>query len=111
MTITRRGLLAGVLGGTLAPAIAPIAHAQDAMHDISIRDFEFVPDNLAVNPGDRIRFTNHDLAPHTATGTDGTWDTGTLEQGESRVLTVTSGWSSEYVCAFHPAMTARLTIG
>ena len=111
MTINRRTLLAGALGGLLAPAPISRARARGRLHLVAIRGFAFVPDQLAVRPGDQIRFTNDDLAPHTATARDGSWDTGPLAQGESTELTVTPDWSAEYFCAFHPSMTARLRIG
>ena len=107
MTVTRRAVVAGLAGGALLPV--PAVHATEA-HEIAIRNFTFDPVVLSVRPGDSIRFVNHDLAPHTATAQDGSWDTGPLEQGQSAILTVSSDWSQYYFCAFHPAMTARLII-
>ena len=110
MTLSRRSMMAGALGCALAQATTLPGHAE-TRHEVSIRDFAFEPGNLTVKPGDQIRFTNHDLAPHTATASDGSWDTGTLEQGQSATLMVTADWSPSYFCAFHPAMTATLLIG
>ena len=110
MTLSRRAVVAGLAslaGGALVPATALRAAA---VHDVAIRNFTFEPPVLSVRHGDSIRFTNLDLAPHTATADDGSWDTGTLEKGQSATLTVSADWSLYYFCAFHPAMTARLII-
>ncbi len=110
MTLNRRAFVAGALGGAL-PLFTTHALAKEGhRHEVSIRNFVFEPDILEVKVGDRIKFTNHDLAPHTATADDGSWDTETLDQGQSIELTVTASWSGSYFCAYHPAMTATLTI-
>lgn len=110
MKLNRRSVMAGALGGLMAPALALRAHAHDQMHDVAIRNFAFEPETLVVHPTDKIRFTNHDLAPHTATATDGRWETDELARGDSVTLTVTEDWTGDYFCAFHPAMTATLKI-
>ena len=111
MKLDRRTFVAGALGGALPLVTTHARAAQGHRHEISIRNFVFEPENLTVMPGDRVLFTNHDLAPHTATADDGSWDTETLDQGQSVELTVTADWSAGYFCAYHPTMTATLTIG
>jgi plastocyanin len=105
MILSRREFTAGALGVLATPALA---HAR--VHQVEIRNFAFVPERLEVRTGDRIRFTNHDLAPHTATADDDSWDSDTLEGGETVELTVTSKWSGAYYCAYHPQMKATLDI-
>ena len=79
-------------------------------HQVDITGFEFAPSILKVKPGDTITWTNRDIAPHTATALDGSWDTGRLNRGQSATITVTSGFSSAYLCTFHPMMKASLEI-
>ena len=110
MTLDRRSVIAGGLGILIAPALGTRSHAGGTLHEVAIRDFVFEPDQLRVAIGDRIRFTNHDLVPHTATADDGSWDTGTLDQDQSAELQVTPDWTGAYFCAYHPAMTATLEI-
>ncbi len=111
MRVSRRELLWGglVLGLPAMPFGA--ARASGQMHEIAIQGFTFEPVRLSVQIGDRIRVTNHDLAPHTATALDESWDTGTLTQGESVALEVTSEWGAEFFCRHHPNMTGSLIIG
>ena len=105
MSLTRRKFTAGALGVLATPALAG-----NQMHKVEIRNFAFNPDQLEVRHGDQIRFTNSDLAPHTATANDGSWDTGTLESGMSLVLDITSDCTGGYFCAYHPHMKAALLI-
>ncbi|WP_299848597.1 copper-binding protein [uncultured Roseovarius sp.] len=109
MTPNRRTILMGALGSALFPATGARAEGRD--HKVSIRNFTFEPETQTVAVGDRILFINEDLAPHTATADDGSWDTGALEQGQSKQLIVADDWTPTYFCAFHPAMTGRLNIG
>ena len=97
-----------------------VAHATDvqnndttvdvegAHHGIDIRDFAFYPASILIKPGDKITWINSDIAPHTATAVDGSWDTGSLKMNESYSLVVTEGMDLSYYCEFHPMMVATL---
>jgi len=100
------------MASAVAAVIRPVGALAEkgVTHDIAIRRFKFVPARLEVRPGDVIRWTNFDLAPHTATADDGGFDTGTMKKGQSRDLMVTDGLSSTYHCAFHPHMKARIDL-
>lgn len=77
-------------------------------HAVRIERFTFQPAELAVSPGDTVVFTNADIAPHTATA-DSSWDSGGIERGRSWRLVVPASGIGDYLCLFHPTMTARLT--
>lgn len=96
----------------VAAVSAPtLARADKAIvHDVAIRRFKFSPASLEVRPGDRIRWTNFDLAPHTATADDGSFGTGTLKQEESLIVEVSETLGGAYHCAFHPHMKARIDL-
>ena len=81
-----------------------------ADHTVEIQDFAFVPDQLTVALGDTVTWINRDIAPHTATSTDKTWDTKTLKTGEMFTVTVTADMTTEYFCRFHPHMKATLVL-
>ena len=78
------------------------------MHEVRIKGFKFVPENLAAKPGDSITFINEDIAPHTATADDKSWDTGAIKKGESVTVEVNQGFASAYFCRFHPKMRATI---
>ena len=48
--------------------------SQPDLHVITIEGLAFKPESLTVKQGDRIRWINKDLVPHTATATGGPFD-------------------------------------
>lgn len=103
------------LGGALAGAVflGPVAAAGGrgpVTHEVAIRSFRFEPESLTIRPGDSVRWTNGDIAPHTATETDGDWDTGELGRGESAEVVLEEPGKIGYFCAFHPHMTGEITV-
>lgn len=80
-------------------------------HHVRIEKFKFVPATLDVRPGDTITWTNRDIAPHTATSIDGSWDTGLITQDQSKSIVVTKSFVSKYVCAYHPKMKGNISLG
>ena len=91
-----------LLGLASSPALA-------ATHQVAIRGMAFEPAGLSVEPGDTVIFTNLDSAPHTATATDGSFDTGRLGKGQSAKITITAPGRFDYLCKVHPMMKARIT--
>jgi plastocyanin len=83
-------------GGASAPA------AQNATVDIS--DFKYGPATVTVKTGGTVEWTNNDTAPHTATAEDQSFDTGSLDQGDSAKVTFDKAGTFAYVCSFHPFM-------
>src|SRR5215218_11451091 len=88
---------------------APAASAQDDM-TVSIQDFFFSPDQLTVAPGTTATWINDGASPHTSTADDGTWDSGTLQPGESFSFTFDDPGDYSYLCEIHPDMTATITV-
>lgn len=109
----RRCVLAGMAGMAGLAFASPRARAHDglgcgAVHEVEIRGFAFTPDQVEVAAGDSIRWTNRDLAPHTATALDGSWDTGPIAEDESVTLTFDPGMAGPYHCSFHPEMSGTV---
>jgi plastocyanin len=99
------GILAAL---PLAAFAVPVRAATS--HAVTIKSFKFNPAVLEVAVGDTIVFTNQDGAPHTATASDGSWDTGRLGKGKSAEIAVTSGMSGAYICKFHPMMAGQIKV-
>ncbi len=111
--VTRRRFLAGAVGfpivlAGMARSLA--ANAAGTVHEVVIEGLKFRPAMLAVKPGDRVRWTNRDLSPHTATAIEGGWDTGELKEGESAEITIRDATEAHYFCAYHPMMRGELSI-
>lgn len=79
-------------------------------HRVDIRAFAFEPVELTVSVGDTVEWFNHDLAPHTATDVDGTWDTGELAKGNVQAIRFDEPAQLAYFCTFHPHMTGIITV-
>jgi plastocyanin len=77
---------------------------------VDIRDFAFWPGNLVVPVGATATWTNYDSALHSATASDGTWDTGILNKGENGPVTFSRAGSYPYYCSLHPDMKALITV-
>jgi plastocyanin len=79
-------------------------------HVIEITGFKYIPESLSVKAGDTITWINKDIAPHTATADDASFDTGTLNLNESGSITVTADQTIAYFCKYHPMMRANISL-
>lgn len=84
--------------------------AEPKEHVVKITGFKFIPETLVVKSGDTITWINKDIAPHTATADDMSFDTGELKLNESGSIKVTADQSISYFCRFHPTMRASLNL-
>ena len=110
--IIRRDVLVGAAATAGALSLSSLAvHAEAPQtHEVSIKALKFKPKNIKVKVGDTIRWTNEDIAPHTATALEASWDTGEMLKGDSRTVTVTEGMETKYFCVFHPHMKGAIEL-
>jgi plastocyanin len=97
-------------GATAKSAAGTTVTAAAASTGVTIKDFKFGPASVSVNVGDTITWTNQDVAPHTATASDGSFDTGSLSQGKSGSHTFTTAGTFPYICSIHPNMKGTVTV-
>lgn len=95
--------IAGVL-------LASATGANAAGDLVTIRGFAYDPAILTVKVGDSVTFVNEDSAPHTATATNGAFDTGNLRRNDQSTLTFTSPGVFDYFCVIHPNMRAQIVV-
>ena len=81
-----------------------------AASGVTIKNFKFSPGTSSVHVGDTITWTNKDIAPHTATATDGSFNTGTINKDKSGSHTFTKAGTFPYICSIHPSMKASVTV-
>lgn len=98
------------LAAFIFAALAGFSTVFAAEHVIEIKAFKFVPAELTVRAGDTVKWINRDIAPHTATARDRSWDTKRLKKGEAMSIVVTKDMKMEYFCLYHPQMKARLVL-
>ncbi len=71
---------------------------------VEIVDFAYDPDPVTIEEGGKVIWQNEDSAPHTATAEDGSFDTGTLEEGKLKSESFKEAGTYDYVCSIHPDM-------
>ena len=89
----------------------PSASAEE--HNISITDdMKFDPEDLTINVGDTVNWTNNDGIEHTTTSTDGpaSFDSGNIAAGDSWSFTFTEAGTYNYKCDYHSSMNASITV-
>ena len=110
--ISRRDVAMGAAVLTVAPVAAtfPALAGGPDVHSIAIKSFAFLPATVRAKVGDTLRWTNADLAPHTATADNFGWDTGELATGQAFEIVVTAEMETRYFCVFHPHMTGQIEV-
>jgi plastocyanin len=84
-------------------APAPSGEAPRA-EKVQIVDFLYEPDPVKIQVGGKVTWQNQDSAPHTATAEDGSFDTGTIEEGKIKSETFKQAGTYRYICEIHPQM-------
>lgn len=93
-------------GDDPAPSGNAPAPSGDAVRSakVEIEDFAYNRDPVKIEEGGKVIWTNRDSAPHTATAEDGSFDTGTIEEGKLKSETFKEPGTYAYVCSIHPDM-------
>jgi plastocyanin len=103
-------------GGSSATTTKPGGNAAAPSGDavraakVDIVDFGYDPDPVTVEAGGKVIWLNQDSAPHTATAEDGSFDTGTLQQGKLKSETFKTPGTYTYVCQIHPSMRGTVVV-
>jgi plastocyanin len=88
---------------------AKLAHAAGDP-GVTIVDFSFSPGTITIHVGDTVTWTNNGQQPHTATANDSSFNTGTLNHGQSGSHTFTKTGTFAYICAIHPNMHGTVVV-
>jgi len=78
---------------------------------VTIKNFEFTPKTLTLNVGDSVMWKNDGPSAHTATSTDGVFDSGNLDAGQQFSFTFTKAGTFNYACKYHDTMQGTITVG
>lgn len=100
---------------TMAPGMSMPAGGSGgdaaAMGDkVQIADFTFKPSTVKVAAGTKVTFTNEDGFAHTATANDGSFDSKSLDKGESYEFTFDTPGTYAYKCSIHNSMTGTIVV-
>lgn len=77
---------------------------------VKIRNFKFEPANVVIVEGETVQFINEDEEPHTATSTDGIFNSKALDTNQTWNYTATKPGTFPYICSIHPFMKGTLTV-
>jgi plastocyanin len=79
--------------------------------EVSIENFAFGPNAIAISVGDTVRWTNDESSiVHTTTSDDGLWNSDSIPAGSRFDHTFNETGTFAYVCTIHPTMTATATV-
>lgn len=103
------------------PAITPnqsSSNAEDSISAVTIAEGSaaqqvkvyYQPDPAGVFSNSKVTWTNKDIAPHTATASDSSFDTGVIQVGSSGSAIVKGQGNIAYRCTIHPWMTGTIQI-
>ncbi len=98
---------------TPSPTPSPTATPEPVAVSSDIVDFKL--ENLAIEVGTTVEWTNRDVVPHTSTSgvspmRDGTWDSLNLSTNGRYSFTFDEAGEFPYWCTVHPFMTATVTV-
>ena len=78
---------------------------------VTIDGFEFQPEAITVPAGTTVTWRNVDSAGHTATSDrNGGFDSGPIQRGQSKAVTLKKKGTIPYHCDFHPFMKGRVVV-
>lgn len=102
------GLAIAGCGAEKAPSNAQRTMAANA---VTIVDFKFKPEAITVPAGASVTWKNADSAGHTATSDEGGgFDSGAIQRGRSKTLTLSRQGTIPYHCDFHPFMKGTVVV-
>jgi plastocyanin len=79
-------------------------------HEVEMAAFQFSPQLVAAAVGDTIVWQNRDVVPHTATASDGSWDSGPIPAKSSRKTVVRKKGKQPFECIYHSNMKGNLVV-
>jgi plastocyanin len=103
------GLLIGVFALTARAPSARAAGAEEGAK-VSIDNFAFAPEEIAIAPGASVTWSNDDGAPHALQFQDGAPGIDLLLPGATFSRRFDRPGTYEYHCSVHPYMTGRVVV-
>jgi len=105
----RHVMLAVVGAATLLWSATGSSLAAD--QTVEIDDLAYAPPTVTIQVGDTVTWVNGDDIPHTATDTDGSFDTEVIDAGgDTATVTFDTAGTSSYACSIHPQMTGTVVV-
>jgi plastocyanin len=96
-----------IVAQAATPVPSPMPSPVSIIH---IKNFAFVPESVTIPVGSTVKFVEDDAVPHTVTATDGSFDSGNLNQKQTWTHTFTKVGTYNYLCTYHTYMKGKVVI-
>ena len=104
-------LIFGSVAGAQKASVAGAQKQQkQATRTVVIQDFSFKPAHITLTRGTKVTWINKDMTKHTATASNGAFDSGVLRSGQSYSHTFKRVGKQGYHCQIHPSMVGSVTV-
>ena len=103
-------LLAGLFALAARAPLARAASAPGGGAKVSIDNFAFAPEEITVNAGDSVTWTNDDGSTHGVKYGDGAPGNDYMLPGTAFSRRFDSAGTFDYACPIHPYMTGRVVV-
>jgi len=70
----------------------------------------YSPNPVNISVGGSVTWTNNDNTTHTATGNNGSFDSGSIAPGGKFTRTFPTAGTFDYKCTLHPGMVGTVTV-
>jgi plastocyanin len=77
---------------------------------VKVMEFSYDVPRASVAAGTTVTWTNTGSQAHTATASDGSFDTGDIAPGSAATFTFSTPGTYTYICTPHPWMTAQIIV-
>jgi plastocyanin len=83
----------------------------EGTNQVTIDNFTFQPQEITVNVGDTVTWTNRDDIPHNVRATGGaTWKCAVMDTGGTCDIPFKTAGEFTYFCALHPKMVGKVIV-
>jgi plastocyanin len=115
----RLSVLAGLIGLTIgcgssspsSPSNGPTGTPVSIVSGSStLTTTAYSPNPVSISVGGTVTWTNNDVTAHTATGDDGSFNSGTMAAGATFSRTFSAAGTFTYHCTIHPGMVGTVTV-
>ncbi len=106
-----------ILGFVAIMALWTLSHEVKAANadsapvaEVTIDNFSFTPQTIAVSVGTTVTWTNRDDIPHTVVSTEDVFKSKVRDTDEKFSYTFTKAGPYNYFCSIHPKMTGTVVV-
>jgi plastocyanin len=98
-------------GGGSSTTTSSASGSAAAPENVKIKGYAYDPNPVTVPVGTTVTWTNADPTEHTATASDGSFDTGTIKgNGATAKVTLDKPGTYDYICQFHQFMKGQVIV-